>query len=429
MVDYPFYTASATTRKAPKTAYSDDFSQMSDLLFINAPNYFPTTDPHKLEQETTFASNTYSAVEARIDSVVDPKTGKFIGDDYKNFILLPSADKVFIGKKFKWYDNYWIATNTNTYESLTNACVSRRCNTVLKWVDEYGNIKTEPCVVGYDLTKTIDYNASTTMLASGEIVVYCQRNPSTNKIKGNRRFLFGTPENMVAYKICAGGVKNYNNAQTLDPNSPSILEFKMESNFVNTETDDIANGIADAYANAYTISIDQSNISQNIGFTSTLTTKIYENGILAEGTTLWDTSDPLVCTVTSGGVINCLAIGSAVITATLSTNPTVTSSITVGVTSTPVAEYSIRINPNVLEILEGATETFTCNLYLNEVLQADSFTFSILGIVPLYAYTFTAISGNSFSIRNNKMSLNTLTIRCVSGSHSQDFAFELKGVF
>jgi hypothetical protein len=234
---------------------------------------------------------------------------------------------------------------------------------------------------------------------------------------------------MVAYKICAGGVKNYNNNETLDPTSPSVLELKMESNFLNPETDDVVNGIADAYTNLYTISIDQDNISQNIGFTSTLTTKIYKNGDISTGTTLWTSSHPLICSVSSGGVISCLALGSATITATLSSNPTVTSSITVAVTATPIAEYDIRISPNVLQILEGATQTFTCGLYLNEVLQAGTFTFSILGVVPAYAYTFTAITGNSFSIKNNHMNTNDLTVRCVSGSYTQDFAFELRGVF
>ena len=243
------------------------------------------------------------------------------------------------------------------------------------------------------------------------------------------RFLFGTAENMVAYKICAGGIKNYNNNETLDSTSPSILEMRMESDYINAETDDVVNGIANAYTNAYTISIDQDNISQNVGFTTTLTDKIYKNGNISTGTTLWTTDDPLICTVDSDGGIECLTVGVVTITATLSTNSTVSDSITVSVTETIVEEYDIRIIPNVLEILEGETETFTCGLYLNEVLQADTFSFSALGDVPDYAYTLTTLGGNSFSIANNKMNLNELTVRCTSGIHTEDFEFRLKGVF
>ena len=40
------------------------------------PTIFSTTDTDKLEQEISFGSGTYEAVEARIDSVIDPQNRK-----------------------------------------------------------------------------------------------------------------------------------------------------------------------------------------------------------------------------------------------------------------------------------------------------------------------------------------------------------------
>ena len=52
-----------------------------------------------------------------------------------------------------------------------------------------------------------------------------------------------------------GGLKNYNNLQTSDNLSSGLLELDMETNFVNPDTDDVVNGIADVNQFTYTIQL------------------------------------------------------------------------------------------------------------------------------------------------------------------------------
>lgn len=409
MASYSYYLSRQDITTTPKQSYTNDFQEICSAFYENAPNYFSADSADAVQEENSYGSKVFQNITCRVDSVIDPRTGKAVGDDYKNFILLPDADKVYIGKLFKWKDNYWLAVNTNTYESLSNGCIVRRCNNVLKWINTYGVLQTEPCVIGYDLLQVRDFRTIDWNLAQGEETIYCQKNLVSNEIQPNMRFLIGTKENISAWKIPGAGIKNYTNNKTLDNYSPSILEIKIEANFKNAETDDFENGIADAYINNYQIFIDQDSISQNVGFTTTLTATVYKDGALASDTLIkWESDNPLICTISNSGVINFLALGATTIRARILNNQSIFDEKSVVVTNTPVVEYDIRINPNVYGILEGTTETMECNLFLNEVVQPDSIDFTVLGNVPSYCYTFTVIDGNHFSIANHRMFLNFL---------------------
>jgi len=419
------------TKVTPKQSYIDDFQSMAELLYENAPNYFGIDDVNCLEHEVTFGQKDFAPIEARIDSVVDPTTGKNVGDDYKNFILLPNAPKVFIGKLFRWNNNYWIAVNTNTYESLTNGCIVKRCTNVLKFIDSYGVLQEEPCSIGYNIFQPANYVAKEYLLTDGEIILQCQKNLTTNQITPNMRFLFGTAENRRAFKISGNGIRNFLNNATDNDYSPSIIEMYLESNYPNAQTDDIVNGIADAYTNSYSVQIDQDPISQNIGFTTTLTTTVKKDGEVVSGTVVWTTSDATVCSITSGGIINFVNNGTATITATLSTNSSVTDTLVVTVTATPVLDYEIRMLPTDSNILQGTETTYSFLSYLNGNVLADTFTFSLAtSNIPDYCYVFTVLDDFSFKIKNLRMFVaEDLVVNCSTTHIAQDFSFKLKGVF
>ena len=92
---------------------------------------------------------------------------------------------------------------------------------------------------------------------------FFQINSKTNKIKPNQRFLFGNPSNWTAYRVEGGGINNFNNQQTLDNNSAALGRFSLAVDFANSETDDLVNGIANAYENEYVLTITESSISGN----------------------------------------------------------------------------------------------------------------------------------------------------------------------
>lgn len=82
---------------------------------------------------------------------------------------------------------------------------------------------------------------------AGETNIYAQLNSRTKTIRANQRFIFGPTENRVCLKVYAWGVRNYLNQQTSDDSSATLLMMTAGAHFVNSDTDDITNGIADAY--------------------------------------------------------------------------------------------------------------------------------------------------------------------------------------
>lgn len=147
-----YYNATAPLRKTPKESYQEDYNAMYNLLVDNAPNVF-----YDVEVEQTYGKRDYKPTRARIDSVINPSTGEKWGDDYKWFVFDPSDEKTYIGRLLKWQNNYWLVINCNSYESISNGCVARRCNNSLRWIDDYGNLIVEPCIINYDIMEQGDY--------------------------------------------------------------------------------------------------------------------------------------------------------------------------------------------------------------------------------------------------------------------------------
>lgn len=72
------------------------------------------------------------------------------------------------------------------------------------------------------------------------------------------------------------------------------------------------------------------------------------------------------------------------------------------------------VTPDVNEILEGESETFTIQRYINGVAQQDTYVFSPSGVPNSY-YTLSDVGNNTFTIKNKKQySLNSLTISCIN---------------
>ena len=77
------------------------------------------------------------------------------------------------------------------------------------------------------------------------------------------------------------------------------------------------------------------------------------------------------------------------------------------------------VTPNVSEILEGESETFTIQRYINGVAQNDTYTFTMNGVPNSY-YEISNIGNNTFKIKNKKQySLRALTISCINQTTSE----------
>lgn len=425
-----YYDAAAKIRQPnPKASYYADYAAMMDLGFENAPNVVYD----EIEYEATYGEEDFITIpRVRVDTILNYNTGIILGDDYKTFVFAPEFEiQPYYGMKFRWQGSYWLVINTNSYASLPVSAEVRRCNNVLRFFNEKGERVYEPCIMDYTLRFANNEDTMTIAIGNGEQKVWCQRNSRTQLIQPNDRFLFGTPEQRVAFRLYAGGVKNYLNGVTMDDLSPTITEFYVDHYEINPLFDDLENGFANAYLNEVTIALNDVEPRMNIGDKDVVSAIVKRGNTILDNVNIeWLSSDNDVISV-SDGVITANALGDAVITATISdTNISTTAQVSV-VEEEVDDVYELLVSPDKDYVLQGVSETFVVDLYKNGVKQPDVVTFADLSTgIPVGKYTITSDVQNTFTLTNKGMYMGApVIVRCVSGSHELTLYIKLRGLY
>lgn len=418
-----------TAPTTPKQGYKEETQAIFTNFMENAPNIF-----YDVEMESAYGNADFQKITAgvRVDGVVTFNTGLHDADNWKVFIFYPDFETPELGRKFRWKGSDWIVTSTSNLESQVISVEVRRCNNVLRWIDDYGKYIEEPCVMDVVLRFTKNDNTSIVTTGHNEQKIWCQKNERTNKIKANQRFLFGTKDNRVCVKLYGGGTKNFMNTLTYDDNSPSVTEFYLENYQINYELDDLEKGIANAYANNFSISITNISNQYIVGATSQLKAEIKKNDMIINSEVIWKTSNNKIAEISDSGMLILLSAGKVNISACMADNNEIISINEIEVVTNPTVDsYEIVILPNDKYLLEKSTQTYTCNLYKNGELQLDNFVFTnITTKVPRTNYIFSIIDGNNFTIENKKMYLESpVTIKCTSGENIKNYSVTLKGIF
>ena len=154
-----------------------------------------------VQGQTILGSLTYSPESVQVNSVVDPKTGKTLGDNYKKIIYknvstsmiqkdLSKTDR-FLGKYYKFADYTWLTINTNTIIGSSAIAILEKCNNWLKWYDKDGVLHQWECVFERSLSGTgFDYGSEGVSEVGADTVIKVQRNAETDLIPFNQRFIF-----------------------------------------------------------------------------------------------------------------------------------------------------------------------------------------------------------------------------------------------
>lgn len=409
--------------QSTQQTFLDGFQGFLNDQFYNAP------DIYTIQEEVVLGSNSFSDVVVRVNRAINSSTGEKLGDDFK-LILFPDLNHATgLGYKYYFDNNYWIVVFSEIFKNIAASCMVRRCNNVLRWIDEDGNYYTEPCAIDYVISRPRDESGSANPVTpQGMIDVYAQGNIRTRTIKENQRFLFGPPNNRRAFKIFGDGLRTFLNQNTMDDTSANMLKFNMGGNYVNPETDDLVNGIADGKKFVFSLSLSPSSISGSVGSTYQLIPNLTLNGIVSTKPLSYYSSSSSIATVSSSGIVTLVSSGSANIVCHMTDNITA-SAITLATCSSSIDLYDIRISPNQQYIFEDDTVTFSSYLYLNGVQQADAFTYAIANSdVPTANYEFNVIDGNNFSIKNKLKYLNDpLVIDITSGSYASQLSLEMRG--
>ncbi len=434
--DYPFLTASLIS--TPST-FRDQALQLAQT---NQDRMFDlATDVFTIEEEYPMGSEQYQPLFVRVDHVINSDTGEKRGDDYKKLLFKNLQQVVQPGQQYRFANNIWLTYATESIATSGGVkSLIKQCNNVLRWIDADGSLNEVPCSVTEIIKQTRDYSTagSSLVIPAGFFEILCQFNPRSNKIKSNQRFLLGnsgfdgTENNWFCFRVHGAGVQNYRNLQTYDNMSPGILRIIVGANFIGEQTDDLVRGIADFYKSIYSLSIDNSNVIGNIGRKIQLTATLLLNGQTTNKSLTWASDNENVAKIDpSTGLLTMIGIGACEITCSITDNPDRIDSIIVTCSGAPVLDYEVVISPNKNFILQGMTEVYDVRLWLNGVVQSNTFVFTLDGnTVPTANYQYSVIGGNSFSVKNIKMFLtDSININCVSGSFSKSIDINLRMAF
>lgn len=181
--------------------------------------------------QTSNGSKNFSSEELRVMSVIDPKTGNALGDDYRKIIYkdFNNASR-FLGKYYSFGGETWLTINTNTRIGASKSAILQRCNNSLKWYDSNGTLHDWACVFQRSLSGTsFIYGSEGVPEVDADSIIKVQRNNETNSIPVNQRFLFDGH---------AFQVRQINNHISDTYLELYIFEIQVQSN------DDIENDIA-----------------------------------------------------------------------------------------------------------------------------------------------------------------------------------------
>jgi hypothetical protein len=395
--------------------------------------FYESDDTYEVLEETGVGTGAYRKVDIRSNVVVNMLTGERNGNDFRKFLFKDLDHPVQLGLHYQFESNQWLTINVEKIHQHTPTCTVKRCNNTLRWIDPLGGYHSVPCSIGYLIKENRDYSTagSQMVVPSGMIEVLVQGNDVTRTLKPNQRFLFGSSGQFTAYRIEGGGFANFNNQITLDNNSAGLIRLSMAVDFLNEQTDDLVNGIADVNEQIYTLTLNESAISGDVGQTVQLQAVTVLNGGVVSRTVTWSSNYTDIATVNSSGLVTFIAEGTATITASLANNSSVSDTCSVVVGVSPVDIYQLRVSPSTNQILEGATQVWTAYLYKNNVQQADVVTFSLdPNTVPADHYTYLVMSDNSFGISNLEMFLtDTLDVTATSGIYSVVISISLRGAW
>ncbi len=389
-------------------------STLSDAEYINEDNKNYVIDNFESQPnyyEITRNSDLVTTYKVLIAE--ENKKDNIIG--YKKLISYPYATTQFaIGDYIIWNSSTWLLVTLDDQYDYSVGGRIVKTNAYLKWRDDNGALISYACYKSNRVTNTgLNYGQSI-VLPKGDLIVQAQDNSDTLTIDVGKRFIIDGKAYEVGYIHPIDG----------------LLEFYLESVAI-SDYDDLVNDIADNTVRVYTLEINQGNFNQIIGFSSTLSATVKCNDeIVSEGVT-WSTSDATKVSITSAGVITCLALGSVTITAEMTDNSDISDTITITVVESVTPVEEIRILPDVTTILQGdPVQVYTVYKFINDVQQSDTFTFATSGASSAN-YVKTDISGNSFSIENIEQSNIPLTVRCTDDIDAtyKDIEIELGGLW
>lgn len=430
-MDFPMYDNARKLMKRPHDAY---LSQLQALINERWENSTQTI--FNVYQQADIGSDEWIEQPISIDTAIDIGTGFKKGDDFKVFSHKNISADMKLGIMFRTEEDYWICTNTNGYASPTNSCEVRRCNNVMKWVDqETGFVNQQWCAIDYELSSPRPSKDKDIVVADGHIFVLVQGNDLTRSIPKNQRFIF----NGFAFKVSAYQTLLNKDNTTFHSN---LLYIDMYADPIQP-SDDLVNGIANATDYQYAIELQPDITEQIDGFTGQILSTVTCNGEVVDREIDWTGNDFVTVNDDGSYILSGTIPPSndreddggndepvekiAVITATLKGNPNITASCSIKIVDEIVDTVDIIIDPLFSDVRQSLPQSFSVYLYKNGMQQDDAVTCTTSGLTNKY-FTLTQ-DGHDFVLTVKDISPTPLTLMFTVDEYSEAIDVLLKPFF
>ena len=162
------------------------------------------------------------------------------------------------GQYYKFDDCIWIVNDYSQFNGIAQDVGVRRCNNVMRIIDPMtGDVFSVPCVVDYDMTSPSTQVSRYVITPNNHAIVKVQGNDDTLRLfKINTRYMFGgRPFKLYAYQ----NTLNYSSTDE----KPTYLELDLYLDEVH-DGDDIENGLAFNETGAYSESVSEQELSDNL---------------------------------------------------------------------------------------------------------------------------------------------------------------------
>lgn len=275
----------------------------------------------------------YWPVKIRCEDVSREATGTNLSDDVKGMVVYypEGVNYVPIGAHVEFANSTWIVSNPANISSILTESIIRRCNTVYRRLDYYGNVLECP----FNISKTMPRGAQDDytkimILADHYFTCTMQINDVSTGIHENTRMILGD----AAYSV--RGLNNFMQEFTGELDSTHIMYFQIQREEKLSVYDDMERKIADGLAFSWDISLT-GNVALRTGQAETITPMSVRNGVTVTGDAqnpisyLWASSDTSILEIDAEGVVTAVGEGNAIITCALEQNPSIHESMTITV--------------------------------------------------------------------------------------------------
>lgn len=371
----------------------DMWNDTTQIYTIKEQNALPFTDE-------------YTEYEAWLSTVSDDliNYSKVYSDFVRLFYRDLNHKQNYKGQYYKLnldgeHEETYICYDRMNLTTLTADFKCVRCNNVLTWIDEFGNIITLPCYLGTDITSTNNLISKGGIVPNMRMIILVQANDFTKSIVKNQRFMF---EHSTAFKV-----EEINNFMQEQGTNGEVTCIKIYINYCAIlPVDNIELNICDYYSVDYSININQEDVEQVHGFTGNLTATVENLGQVVEDIPIiWKSTDTSVVKINENG--NYEIVGSngkqAKIICCLADNQNINDSINITVVDSIIDNKIIIVDPdNIKKLKENQTIVFNANVYNEGILQSNLVTCIPTGADTI-CYELTNIN-NQFTLKIKKRS-------------------------